>query len=84
MKAEDLEKYVNIWCIPITKDLNTKDEIKKMMPFNCETRIARTTAKKWVLVRKLEMEDLKSMDFVKYLHSINIPEFRKTIVRLEH
>lgn len=81
-KREVLEPFVDKWIIPLSKEFSNKDELLSIIPTNCEVRFARLTNRTWVLVRKLTKEDLNSLDFIKYLTSINLPRFKSTIVKI--
>lgn len=78
-KSLGFEKLLGKWIVPITKDFDNKSELRNFSPFNCEVRMAKLNTKKWILVRQLTEEDVKSMDFQKYLTTFNY----KTIERTE-
>jgi len=82
MKTDELSKFVGVWCLPITKEFEDKKEIKSLLPLSCETRYAKTKDNKWYLVRKLREDDLVSIDFIKYLKSLNLPELKANIDRI--
>lgn len=78
MKKINYEPLVGRFIVPISKDLDSKSEVKELI-VNCDTRAAKMKNKKWVLLRKLTKDDIKSLDFLRYLNSFK----RKNIVRLE-
>ena len=70
-KIEKLKKYLEKWIVPISKDYNSKKELSQFKETitTCDTRMAKLKNNKWILVRQLKENDLKSLDFIKYVSS---------------
>lgn len=78
-KNKKFESLIGRWAVPITKDFDSKKDLKSLLPLTCETRFAKLKNGKWILVRKLTKEDIKSLDFKKYLSSFKIKSIEKII-----
>lgn len=75
---EEHRKLIGQWVVPITKDCDTRSEAK-LVKVNLETKVAKLTNGKFVLVRKLTSDDVRSLDFIKYIKGFK----KSSIVRLE-
>lgn len=77
----EIKTYVGRWIVPISKEYKKKEAalVVKRVPNLDEYRLAYMESKKWVIVRKLTKDDIKSLDFVKYVRSFKF----KNIVRVE-
>jgi hypothetical protein len=75
---EEHRKLIGQWVVPITKDCDTRSEAK-LVKVNLETKVAKLTNGKFVLVRKLTSDDVRSLDFIKYIKGFK----QSSIVRLE-
>ena len=72
------EKLIGRWAVPITKDCSTRKELVKIAEgLSCETRFAKLKNDKWILVRKLTKNDLRSYDFVKYISTFKIENIKR-------
>jgi hypothetical protein len=76
-QQKDLQQMIGKWIVPITKDLESKQEALEMRSFNCEIRIAKMPNKKFVIVRQLTIDDLKSMDFMKCVRSFKYDQIER-------
>ena len=71
------KKLVGKWIVPITKEFDSVQEAKDLLPFTCNVRLAYMKSKRYVIVRQLTESDILSIDFMKYVLGFKFKDIKK-------